>query len=143
MKGDPIPGEDHISRYCSRMHLTEDGEVTGTAFMLRPNDEYLSVNWREFLNLPEREDQIRQVRRLLSLTLKLRKTARIAVLNVGEIIDYVRAQTPDSRILSVLHDPEEADPSHSGVYGYGLEDPLIADLIKELILETYPAREPT
>jgi len=139
MKGDPIPDQDHISRYCSAMHCTENGQVTGTAFQLRQIDEYLSVNWLEFFHLADRQEEIREVRKVLSL--KLGAKAKIAVLNVGETTSYVRTKSPDARNLSMLHEPEEDDPSHSGIYGFQYDDRLIADLIAEMVQETYPARE--
>ncbi len=139
MKGDPIPDQDHISRYCSAMHCTENGQVTGTAFQLRQIEECLSVNWLEFFHLADRQEEIREVRKVLRL--KLGAKAKIAVLNVGETIKYVRTQSPDARNLSMLHEPEEDDPSHSGIYGFQYDDHLIADLIAEMVQETYPARE--
>jgi len=142
MKGDPIPDQDHISRYCSATRCTEKGQVTGVAFQLRPTDEHLSVNWLEFLQLANRQEEISEVRRILSSKLGLGAEAKIAVLNVGEILNYVRIQSPDRRNLSVLHDPKEDDPSHSGICGYQYEDHLIADLIAEIVQTTYPAREP-
>lgn len=140
MKGDPVPNKDHICRYCSATQCTEKGQVTGAAFQLRTIDENLSVNWLEFLRLANRQEQISEVRRVLSLTLVAK--AKIAVLNVGEILNYVRTQSPDSRNLSVLHNPEEDDPSHSAIYGFRYDDYLIADLIAEVVQATYPAREP-
>ncbi len=139
MKGDPIPDQDHISRYCSAMHCTENGQVTGTAFQFRQIEECLSVNWLEFFHLADRQEEIREVRKVLRL--KLGAKAKIAVLNVGETIKYVRTQSPDARNLSMLHEPEEDDPSHSGIYGFQYDDHLIADLIAEMVQETYPARE--
>ncbi len=142
MKGDSVPNKDHICRYCSATQCTEKGQVTGAAFQLRTTDENLSVNWLEFLHLANRREEIREVRRVLSLKLTHGAKAKIAVLNVGEILNYVRTQSPDSRNLSVLHDPEEDDPSHSGIYGFRYDDHLIADLIAEVVQATYLAREP-
>jgi hypothetical protein len=68
--------------------------------------------------------------------------AKFAVLNVRTVINYVRENGPDNRVLSVLHEPEEDDPSHSGIYGYGFEDDWVADLIAEVVQEIHPAREP-
>ena len=67
--------------------------------------------------------------------------AKIAVLNVGEIINYVHTQSPDARNLKVLCEPEEDDPSHSGIHGFRYDDHLIAELIAETVQEIYPARE--
>ena len=141
MKGDPVPDQDHICRYCSATHCTENGQVTGTAFQLSQADEYLSVNWMEFFHLADQQDKIREVRKVLSSKLTLGAKAKIAVLNVGETIKYILTQSLDGRNLNVLHDPEEDDPSHSGIYGFRYDDHLIADLIAEVVQEVYPARE--
>jgi len=77
------------------------------------------------------------------LDLRLGSRAKIAVLNAGQVIDYVRGQSPDRRRLQIFHEPEQNNPSHSGVYGFQHDDHLIADLIAEVIQETYPAKAPT
>jgi len=71
MKGDPVPDQDHICRYCLAFRCTENGQVTGTAFRPRQVDEYLSVNWLEFFHLADQQDEIREVRKVLSLKLTL------------------------------------------------------------------------
>ena len=142
MKGDPLPEQDHISRYCSAIHCAENGKVTWTAFQLRQIDDYLSVNWLEYLRLNNRQEEIDEIRKILRSKLTLGAKAKIAVLNVDAIIDYVRSHSPDFRELSVLHEPEEDDPSHSGVHGYGYDDQLIAGLIAEKVQELYPAKAP-
>ena len=86
MKGNLVPEQDHISRYASAMRCTEDGEVTGAAFMLRHNEEFLSVNWLEFFHLDNRQEEIRAVRN--ALRVKLGAKAKIAIMNIGEIINY-------------------------------------------------------
>lgn len=142
VKGDLLPVHDHISRYCSVTRCTEDGQITGRAFQFRQKDGFLSVNWLENLQMNNRQDEIDEIRRILCLKLTLGVKAKIAVLNVEEIIDYVRENSPDARKLSVLHEPEETDPSHSGIYGYDYDDQLIADLLAEIVRECYPARDP-
>lgn len=140
MKGDLLPDQDHICRYCSATKFTENGLITGAAFQLRPSDKYLSVNWLEFFQLTDRQEQIREVRKVLRLTLGAK--AKLAVLNVEAIVNFVHTQSPDARKLRVLHEPEENDPSHSGIYRFGYDDHLIADLIAETVREFYPAIEP-
>lgn len=137
MRGDRLPDQDHISRYCRPKTLQEDGQPSRTSFMLRPNEEFLSVNWLEYFNLPNRQAQITQVRRVIRLTLQA--TAKIAVLNVGGILDRVYRNS--DQVLAVLHEPEQDDPSHSGIHGYRHEDDWVADLIAEEVRETYPARK--
>ncbi|MDA2933375.1 hypothetical protein MYX82_03425 [Acidobacteria bacterium AH-259-D05] len=139
MKGDQLPESDHVSRYCGGSHVQDD-EVDGSAFMLREKEEYLSVNWLECLHNSDRNRQIHDLRRVLEgKGFSLGKTAIIAVLNVDEVIDHV--QQTVNRTIDVLHEPEPEDPSHSGVFGYTVEDHLIADLIAETVNEKHPARE--
>ncbi len=144
MKDDALPESDHVSRYCGGGTLSESGDVTGTSFLLSPGDEYLSVNWLEFLKLDSREAEIEEVRRVLSTKLKLGATAKFATLNVGEVISYVIGGSPDDRTLRILHRPDEPadmpDPSHSGIFDTREDEQLIAELIAEKVLEAYPAQ---
>ena len=137
MRGDPLPEQDHVSRYCRPTSLGEDGQPNGTALMPR-GDECLSVNWLEYFDLPDQEAQIAQVRQVIGIGVAAK--GKFAVLNVGEVIDYVRENDPDNRVLDILHEPEENDPSHSGICGYSHDDYLVGDLIAEIVRGTYPAR---
>ncbi len=137
MRGDRLPDQDHISRYCRPKTLQEDGQPSRASFMLRPDEEFLSVNWLEYFDLPDRQAQITQVRQVIRL--KLQAKAKIAVLNVGGILDRIHRNS--ARVLAVLHEPEQDNPSHSGIHGYTHEDDLVADLIAEEVRETYPARK--
>ena len=141
MKGERIPEQNHVSRYCSATRCTESGEVTGAAFQLHPQHVFLSVNWLEFLQLLSRDEEVNEIRKVLSSKLRLGTGSKIAVLNVGELLKSVRIKSPDGKKLSVLHEPEEIDPSHSGVYGFSSDDDMIADLIAQVVSETYPAKE--
>ena len=139
MTKDPLPDQDHISRYCAPK-TAPDGQPTGVSFMLKPSHHFLSVNWLEYFDFPDRQAQLTQVRQVIELALAA--NGRFAVLNVGEVIDYVSKNGPDNRLLSVLNEPTAGDPSHSGIHGYGLEDDWVADLLAEIVQETYPAKEP-
>ena len=139
MSGDRLPDKDHISRYCKFTSLVND-QPSRASFMLRPDEEFLSVNWLEYFGLKDCQEQMSQVRQ--NITLNLTPRAKFAVLNVGNVINYVRENGPDNRALSVFHEPEEDDPSHSGIHGYGFEDDWVADLIAEVVQETHPAKEP-
>jgi len=108
--------------------------------MLRTTDESLSVNWLEFLNSLNRENEITELRRIYAAKLCVGARAKIALLNVGEVCENVLTESPDRRKLEVLHDPETDDPSHSGIYNLKQDDELIAELILEAIRETYSAR---
>jgi predicted transcriptional regulator len=139
MKGAPLPREDHIARYCGGSHISEDGLITPTAFHLRrdQNEKYLSVDWLEILNQPDRISEIAAVRGIISQRLRLGKTSKIGILKVGEVIDYVINESRSS--IRILHGPEPDEPSHSGIYDTDQDEELIAELIAEKVLEIYPA----
>ncbi len=142
MKGDQIPGPDHIARFC-RPGQVADEQIQATAFMLRSKEESLSVNWLEFLNCSSRNSEINEIRNIFSAKLSIGARAKIAVLNVGEIREKILTESPDRRKIEVLHDPIENDlydPSHSGIYNLKQDDELIAELILETVHEDYPAR---
>ena len=134
LKNDHLPFDNHISRYCKPKTLSEE-KPTGASFMLRENEQHLSVNWLEHNGMPSREEQIAHIRK--NINLQLAKTGKLAVLNVGSMLEYVKSNSNNSSI-SVLHEPLPDDESHSGVFGYSHEDDLIADLIADKVLETYP-----
>lgn len=139
MKGDAIPDQNHIARYCSPKHI-DDGKIQPTAFMLKQTEESLSVNWLEFLNPKNRQTEIAELRNIYSLKLTVRSRAKIAVLNVGEVREKVLTESPDRRNLRVLHDPEADDLSHSGIYGLRPDAELIAELMLQTVREDYPVR---
>jgi hypothetical protein len=140
MKGQVIPDSDHVGRYC-KASTVENGEISAAAFMMRETEEYLSVNWLEVLKSPSRASQIRDLQELYTKKLKVGATARIAILNVGTLRSKVERESPDSRLLRVLHEPEEPDdPSHAGIYEIPHDDEIIAELIAQVVLEKYPAR---
>ena len=142
MKGDQIPDPDHIARFC-RPGQVADEQIQATAFMLRSNEEYLSVNWLEYLNCSNRDHEINEIRNVYSAKLNIGARAKIAVLNVGEVCERVLKESENRRNLEVLHDPIEDDlydPSHSGIYNLTQDDELIAELILETVHEAYPAR---
>ncbi len=139
MKGDPIPLEDHIVRYCRGGAVAPDGSIDGSAFRLRPGDDYLSVNWLECLRLSDRDSELREIRRVLASKLTLGSKAKLATLNVGTLCTHVRAMGDTS--LSVTHEPVAYDPSHSGIHGLVPDDDEVADLIAQLIEDSFPARQ--
>jgi hypothetical protein len=140
MKGDTIPEQDHIARFCRPMQI-EDGKIQATAFMLRASEESLSVNWLEFLGCPNRESELDELQNIYPKYLDVGRSAKIAVLNVGEVHEKVLTESPDGRNLEFLHDPIAIDPSHSGIYGFRQDDELIAELILQTVSHTYPARK--
>lgn len=150
MKDDTILDQDHVARHCSPTQAP-DGQIQPAAFMLRPKEEYLSVNWLEFLN-SSRIEAINELRQLYSRKFKrVGASAKIAVLNVGVICEKVRTETPNNQELKVLHYPALLvddptllvdDLSHSGIYNLNENNHLIAELIVEVLSDddTYSAR---
>lgn len=136
MKGDPLPDNDHISRYCAPKTAL-DGQPTGASFMIRKGEEFLSVNWMDHFGAADQKVQIAKIREHIELSLA--KFGLFAVLNVGRVIDQV--QRFGEKQLAILHEPTQGDPSHSGVYGYRHEDLLVAELIAEMVIEIYPSRQ--
>lgn len=65
MKGETVPDQNHIARFCRPMQAPE-GQIQATAFMLREDEESLSVNWLEFLNCSSRESEITKIRTIYS-----------------------------------------------------------------------------
>jgi hypothetical protein len=92
------------------------------------------------LNCNTRKSEIEELRRIYSAKLQVRASARIAVLNSGEVRHRVKTESPDSRNLEILHEPLCSDPSHSGIYNLREDDELIAELILQTVRETYSAR---
>lgn len=139
MKGQIIPDSDHVARYCNPATV-ENSEILATAFMVRSSDEHLSVNWLEELKRPDRASQICDLQELYARKLRVRAAARIAILNVGAVRAKVEQETPNRRLLRVLHDPEADDPSHSGIYDIPYDDEIVAELIALVVLEKHSAR---
>lgn len=142
MNDNTIPDEDHISRYCKPSKISEDGQIEFGAFMLRKDEEGLSVDWLESLNCPSREEEIIKMREIYSTRLTVGVNAQIAILNVGEVRQKVLTESLDNRNLEVQHSPYPDDPSHSEIYNLRPDQEMIAELILEVVSESYPARTP-
>jgi len=144
MTGDKIPDLHHISRLCQPKHVPDGQQIEASAFMLRSDESGLSVNWLEFLNCSNRDDEIDEIRKLYSLKFnRIGAKAKIAILNVGEVREKVKTETDDNRNLEVLHEPikdDPPDPSHSEIYNLKPDQEFIAELIRETVQEDYPAR---
>ena len=47
---------------------------------------------------------------------------------------------PPTSGCSISSTPEPVDPSHAGIFGLRPDDTLIAELIAQVVQETYPAK---
>ena len=144
MKGDNLPDDHHIVRYV-KPSLVDDETVDGSAFLLRPDENGLSVNWLEIFGGNDEHRQLSEVRQLLRL--EPAKNGRFAKLNVGVTKRYVSESVEELEIeLEIIENPQpptdefEADPSHAEVIGLppGEDDRamIIGDLIAECVI--YP-----
>jgi hypothetical protein len=142
MTGDPIPENNHIARLCRPKTLNPDRQITGASFLIeREGDKHLSVNWLECLNCSNRPDEIAAVQRIYRRKFKSVPTnGKIAVLNVKEVRRKVFTESSDKRDIQVLHDPEEIDESHSGIYNIRYMELEIAELIHQVVQAEYPAK---
>lgn len=132
MKGDTLPQSNHVSRYCAPKSAPE-GEPTGASFIMKPEEEYLSVNWLEYFGNIGRNAQIAQIREHINI--KLAKSGLFAILNISDVVNLIKDKS-----LTVLHEPENGDPSHSGIHGYDHEDLMVAELMAQTVSGVYPAR---
>jgi hypothetical protein len=142
MKGQSIPDSDHLARHCSTS-TAPDGEVQATAFMLRKGEEYLSVNWLEELNCPDRASEVGALQAVYARKMtRVSAGARIAILNVGTLQAEVKNESPDRLQLRILHEPIiPEDPSHAGIYDIPYDNrEIVAELIAQVVLEIHPAR---
>lgn len=145
MNGNVLPDADHVTRLCGFAQLSEDGVPEGSAFVLKPGELFLSVNWIESLGLGSRLEQIAEVLRVLGTKRKVGATAKLALLNIGQSRVAVREGTTDRLEISFIHEPETkppADPSHSGIYNLPLGDSDItaAELLALSVEEIFPTR---
>lgn len=137
-----LASTDNVGRYCARNKVTEGGRITAEAFKLWPKDKgYLSANWLEKIS-QDKEEQIEYLRKYyLEKILKgqpPKKTgAKIACLNVGCTLDFVRNETDDKRVLQFLHLENDSDPSYSGIYGLTIEDDIVCELIAQRVNKSH------
>ena len=132
-----LPTEDHIARYCSAIY-TNEGEIMATAFMLKPTEDYLSVNWIEHLKCINRENEIAMLRNIYKTKNLKGKAAKIGVMKVGDVLDRIIPRNPK---IEIRHNPAPPDLSHSGIFNLEHDDLAVAELIRQTLLQTYPFRQ--
>jgi hypothetical protein len=117
-KGKNLPDEDHVIRYVpwSRLLKDEDLNVLGflpQAFQLRPEEDYLSINWLQYYD-GDRYTQIRlSVWAIRSSFVKpLGAKSAFAIGNVAEVKETCQAF---GNRVRVVHEPEPNNPGHSGI----------------------------
>ena len=128
-----VPDDDNLSRYCKPSYVDGNGLPMVSAFELKKEgEEYLSVNWLEYFDAPDRAAAVNEVRRaFLDKGYGLRKNGRFAVFNVGAAKTAVREGA--GRTLRIDHVPLDDDLSHAGVFGYTEDDFAVAVELKALV----------
>ena len=145
MKGDDLPPEDHILRHCRKGDLkTEaDGEILGvfpSAF--EPDNDGISVTWIEYFAGSWLE-KLAAAREALARGLTLRLSHRLALLNVGEVVDAGEAV---GALMRVIHDPIETpldneNLAHSLIVGVTADQHELMNRIANLVISLEAARE--
>jgi len=104
-----IPNRHHLLRYCRPKQL-ENGKVTMAAFLLRPGEEFLSVDWLEYFGEDiTASEQVKKAREGIGKTLRLSAGGRFARVKVGAVKSQVER-------AEVKHSPSPKNPSHAGIY---------------------------
>jgi GTPase len=111
-------------------------KTAATAFYLRRNEKYLSVEWLEYFQQHVKEDPVRKVASIFKKKLNVGSTARMAVLNVSNMCHHVKTQTAST--IRVLHEPGKNDPAHAGIHDTAQDEMIIAELITETVDTLYP-----
>lgn len=148
-KGDVIPDEHHVLRHVPGSKIEQDGRVNGAAFVRRPNEEGLSVEWRERAG-DTPAAQVQAIRAVIRRN--MRPSHRLAEVPVGVTRTYVReggAAFGMAVALRFEHEPLAAEGSwledafHSEIFGTPehehLQATAIGDLIAECVSQKHPA----
>jgi hypothetical protein len=118
-----LPGNHHISRYCTPTRVREsDGRPSPQAFQLRDADlkdaePFLSVNWLELLHTSDLEIQLDKLRSIHPMNLSA--NGKFAILNVDESKISVKNQTDNNHEIEIKHRPDKNpahDDPHSGIF---------------------------
>ncbi len=131
MKGDRVPDEHHVARYCKPSTI-DNGRITGASFQLREAtseydaDEYASVYWLELVSssADSHEHKLERLRVFLRASVfrevGMRAKGRFGILRVAAIADDVVSRS-STQGLNVRHEPRgspDVQDPHSGIYGY-------------------------
>ena len=139
--GQIIRDEDHVVRYIGGKKI-DQGRIQASAFFLKKDQKYLSVNWIEFFGQPNLADAVREIRGVFGRKeYKLGASARFAVLNVGEAKSFVLEGTEQIYRIFFTEEALSDDPSHAGINGITQENQMmIGEILSEAVQDTFSAR---
>src|SRR5262249_40997314 len=143
-RGDNLADEHHVLRYVKPSHVDRHSkavQITGSAFLCRPDEDTCSVNWMECFD-PPIDNQCACIRAEKRITYKA--SAKLARLNVGKTRKSVLEEA--QVILAFVYDPEEpASPrlpksqlSHSIIAGMPKLDTIEGELVGALLRDCIP-----
>jgi hypothetical protein len=111
----PIAEEHHVARHCQPGALREDGSPGPAAFTCDDIDG-ISCHWLEYFP-GDRAAQLSQVRAALAARRTVRKTHKLALLQVGvaraRALENLRLQIAIVRDPRPAEDGKSPDPSHA------------------------------
>ena len=127
----------HVARYCRPRDIA-DGIPRENAFILRSDETYLSTNWLEYFHESDRNVQIAGVNQALTdKRFRVANSGAFAVLNVGAAI--VACWEERNLEIRFTRLGESGDPTHTGIFGYTVEDTDTAATLARQVREVYPA----
>ena len=140
MKGDSLPSVDHVVRYI-RPGLVDGEDIDGEAFRGSPEKDgeiACSINWLDYFRNQSKEQQLREVRRLIRL--EIRPTGRFAELNVGLtrqcLADWIETlKFVEDPLAANMVNGHDEDPSHALIKGLPNPDqtPELSEMIGDMI----------
>lgn len=137
--GPSIADPNHLARYCRPSTFDDDGVATYSAFLLRPQEEYLSGFQLEALQGANLEERLTDLRREIAerKLIAPAKTAKYAVLNVGHTRQVVNERSTDKRWVRIT--VEDPPPFHAGIHDTATDEDTIAKAISDSVLSHHPA----
>ena len=139
-KGKNLPDEDHVIRYVpwARLRRDEDENVLGflpQAFQLRPEEDYLSVNWLQYYD-GDRETQIRlsvwAIRNSFEKPLGAKSAFAIA-----DVDAIKKTSEAFGNRVRVTHEPQSNNAGHSGIRQLQRDD---LNLLEALAADAFAER---
>jgi hypothetical protein len=113
----------------ARVRRDEDDQVIGflpQAFALREDEDYLSAAWIEFFKKPTHLQNIHATLKAFAAALKVRKSARFALGNVGTIKAACKQHGQSVRIS---HEPLDGFDAHASVRQINTDDDQLLELL--------------
>jgi len=121
-----INDSDHVSRYCSPVKV-KDGIPLPTAFIPRPNEKFLSVNWLEYFHESDICTCLQRVQEVMcNKGYWIKRNGRFAVFNIGKLKAEFFEVTKSMHI-EIRHMPSMNDQSHAGIFTTNDTD-LVGDI---------------